>query len=132
MSYQDGLFNVPPDGGGGGGGGLNFSTTEQDTGRTWIDAQPIYQKTVSLGNLPVFGVSTVAHGVTGIDKVIRWRAFYWVAAAPDLSVQIPRIGIPSIDVWVDMVVNGTNIVVTVGNGGVGTHPAWATIYYTKD
>ena len=27
------------------GGGVNYSTTEQDTGITWIDGRPIYQKT---------------------------------------------------------------------------------------
>lgn len=30
---------------GGGGGGVNYSTDEQDTGLTWIDGSPIYQKT---------------------------------------------------------------------------------------
>lgn len=28
-----------------GGGGVNYSTTEQDTGLTWIDGRPIYQRT---------------------------------------------------------------------------------------
>lgn len=30
------------------GGGINYSTTEQDTGLTWIDGKKIYQKTYSL------------------------------------------------------------------------------------
>ena len=36
------VYNIPS---GGGGGGVNYSTTEQDTGLTWIDGRPIYQKT---------------------------------------------------------------------------------------
>ena len=31
--------------GGGGGGGVSYSTTEQDTGLTWVDGSHIYQKT---------------------------------------------------------------------------------------
>lgn len=34
------------------GGGINYSTTEQDTGLTWIDGKKIYQKTVDFGALP--------------------------------------------------------------------------------
>lgn len=35
----------------GGGGGVSYSTDEQDTGLTWIDGSPIYQKTIVLTNL---------------------------------------------------------------------------------
>jgi hypothetical protein len=35
-------------GGGGGEGGIDYSTTEQKTGRTWIDGSDIYQKTLVL------------------------------------------------------------------------------------
>lgn len=46
---QDGdpLYNGEPiGGGGGGGGGINYTTTEQNTGLTWIDSKPVYQKTI--------------------------------------------------------------------------------------
>ena len=45
---------------GGGGGGINYSTTEQDTGLTWVDGRPIYQKT--------YHISTVAQGVSVLDS----------------------------------------------------------------
>ena len=34
-------------GGGGGGSAINYSTSEQDTGLTWIDGSAVYQKTIS-------------------------------------------------------------------------------------
>ena len=34
----------------GGGSGASYSTTEQDTGLTWIDDAEIYQKTISIVN----------------------------------------------------------------------------------
>lgn len=37
-------------GGGSGGGGINYSKTEQDTGRTWIDGRHIYQLTLDLND----------------------------------------------------------------------------------
>lgn len=36
---------------GGGGGGIDYSTTEQDTGLTWVDGRPIYQKTYYVDGL---------------------------------------------------------------------------------
>lgn len=41
---NDGTLNVT----GGGGSVINYSTTEQLTGQTWIDGKPIYQKTIVL------------------------------------------------------------------------------------
>ena len=42
---------VNANGGGGGGGSFDYSTTEKVIG-TWIDGKPLYQKTLSLPNLP--------------------------------------------------------------------------------
>jgi hypothetical protein len=36
---------------GGGGGGVDYSTTEQDTGKKWIDGRPVYQRTFYIASL---------------------------------------------------------------------------------
>lgn len=51
---------------------LDYSTTETDTGTTWIDGKAIYRKVVNIGTV-ANGGSSVAHGITGIDRVIN----YW-------------------------------------------------------
>lgn len=54
---------------------VGYSETEQDTGLTWIDGSPIYQKTINAG--AVDGTTkraTVAHHISDIDKVIDMKA----------------------------------------------------------
>ena len=52
-------------------GVLNYSTSEQSTGTTWINGKTIYQKTINIGNLPNNTIKPVAHGITGITAVIK-------------------------------------------------------------
>lgn len=48
---------------------INYSTTEQDTGKTWTDGRPIYRK-VLLGNITIaVGMNTIAHGITAISSL---------------------------------------------------------------
>lgn len=65
LSIADGVLSAN----GGGGSALNYSTTEQDTGVTWIDGKAVYQKTVpfdsSTGN-----ESTVDLTECNIDRLI--------------------------------------------------------------
>lgn len=47
----------------------NYSTAEQVVG-TWIDGSTVYEKTVSLGNLPNDSTLNVAHDISNLGKVI--------------------------------------------------------------
>ena len=49
-------------------GYINYSTSEKIVG-TWIDGKPLYQKTVSLGNLPNATSKNVAHGISNLSYV---------------------------------------------------------------
>lgn len=44
---------------GGGGGGVDYSTTEQDTGKKWIDGRPVYSKTYYVASIAVGGSNYV-------------------------------------------------------------------------
>lgn len=52
--------------------GNKYTTTEQDTGKKWIDGRPIYRKVVR-GTVNMTGNSTsmLAHGITGLTN--RWE-----------------------------------------------------------
>lgn len=58
---------------GGGGSSIDYSTTEQLTGRKWINSKPIYQKTLAFTNLTIPQQSrfTIPHGITNLDKMIN-------------------------------------------------------------
>lgn len=107
----------------------NYSTSEQNTGFTWIDGKTIYKKTISLGALPNNTDKDVAHGITGLDRIIHWEGI----AKDSLDEQIP---LPF--VWLD---NGggfvavyesspTNIRVITGSDR-SDYVGYITLYYTK-
>lgn len=48
----------------------NYSTTEVDTGKTWIDGKTIYRKVINFGAFPTGANKQVAHNITNLDKVI--------------------------------------------------------------
>ena len=54
----------------------DYSTDELDTGGKWIDGKTIYRQVFDMGTLPdgaaVPGAqASVAHGITGLDTVVR-------------------------------------------------------------
>lgn len=48
-----------------------YSTSEINTGATWIDGKPIYRKVVEIGVLPNATTKTVAHGISNLGRVIH-------------------------------------------------------------
>ena len=67
----------------------NYSSTEQNTGSTWIDDKPIYRKVITVSN-PSFSVAdhTQAHGISGFSHLVSlttlfnlgWSTTTWAAA----------------------------------------------------
>jgi hypothetical protein len=49
---------------------VNYSTSEEWTGKTWVDGRKIYQKTFVATNRP----TQIALGVTGMAKVVNYEA----------------------------------------------------------
>lgn len=45
----------------------SYSTTEVNTGKTWIDNKPIYRKVINVGSLPNNSSKTVATGIIQTD-----------------------------------------------------------------
>lgn len=54
---------------------LSYSETEQATGGTWIDGKPIYRKVVDCGALPNNNLSSIAHNVSNIGKILNLSGY---------------------------------------------------------
>ena len=107
----------------------NYSTSEVDTGFTWIDGKKIYKKTVSVGPLPNATQKTVSHNISNMDKCIKIDGWSYE------SVSGSFINLPFTTLTGD---NQVYIIVTSSGIRVGTNAnrstfgtAYITLYYTK-
>lgn len=107
---------------------LSYSTSEQDTGLTWIDGKEIYSKTVSLGNLPNAAQKTVAHGITNIATFVKVEGI----AISDSGSGFPlgMVRPDAANLGIGMYASDTNIVIITGTDR-RTWTGFATLYYTK-
>ena len=107
----------------------DYSTSEQDTGFTWIDGKHIYKKTVNFGALPNTSSKTVSTGITNLDYLI---AFEGVATNGVTIFSIPslRIGnaVLEIGIWFSKV--QAEVTIETGNNRSDFN-AYITLYYTK-
>lgn len=107
----------------------NYSTTEQNTGSTWVDGKPIYKKTLNIGTLPSSASSgkNTAHNISNLDFVVKVEG---AAMASDGA----RIPLPYADTSgagvVGVFVNNTNIYVFAGQNR-SSYSGYVTLYYTK-
>lgn len=107
----------------------NYSTTEQDTGYTWIDGREIYKKTIDLGNLPSSTATVnIPHNVANLSKVIRLEAV--AINSSNSTLPIPYIGTSDFSSVIRFTANQSNIVIQCGNDRSSYH-GYATIWYTK-
>ena len=56
---------------------LDYSTTEKDTGKKWIDESPIYQKTyvVTPEDVIFSSYTSIPHGISNLGKIIGYNGF---------------------------------------------------------
>jgi hypothetical protein len=52
-------------------GGIDYSTSEQLTGRKWVDGKSIYEKTIFIAALSAGSSTTVAHGISGLTRITQ-------------------------------------------------------------
>lgn len=110
----------------------NYSTTEVDTGYTWIDGSKIYKKTVNIGALPNNGTKNVAHGISNLNILVD---LYGAAKFPSYQLALPCVCDPltdgiGVDAGIRVYINSTNIIINTGidrSAGSG----YITLYYTK-
>lgn len=106
----------------------SYSTTEVDTGATWIDGKPIYKKTFSF-TLANADSTTINHGISNFGLLIKFEGTVVQSSAK--NVPIPR---TLIDTNYQVGLEGvttTSFEIDVGSSGPRGKQAYITLWYTK-
>jgi len=110
--------------------GGNYSTTEQDTGYTWIDGKAIYKKTIDFGNLPNNASKSVSHNISNLDKVIKIEETIDNGTSYPHGFVLISSATASATGW-NLYGNDTQISITT-TADRSTIYAYITLYYTKN
>ena len=111
------------------GTGNDYSTDEQIIG-TWIDGKPLYQKTISLGNLPNASSKDVPLNITNLDTIWDMHGIgYFVNSGTTYNISLPLISTNSASI---ITISRANDVIRITTGQDRSHiVGYVTIQYTK-
>ncbi len=109
----------------------DYSTEEVDTQRKWIDGSPIYKKTVACGVLPNAAIKTVAHGITGINRIIKMEGYAYRSSPNTLWVNLNWPSTSSAAASIAIGADLTNISIFTGTNRTEYAESYVTLYYTK-
>ena len=107
--------------------GGSYSTTEQNTGFTWIDGKEIYKKTVDFGPGPNGTNKIVYHNIANIDKIVRFEGFGVSLSGNYTPIPYSAASPSSL---MDIAANTTNIHMSSGDNR-SNWSFYITLYYTK-
>lgn len=105
----------------------DYSTTEQNTGRLWIDGKTIYRKHVNLGSLTNTTPKSVAHGISNLSTVVSLTGF---ATNGTVFLPLPLARYNNFASQIGLYMDATNVVVEPGNDRT-TYTGYVVIEYTK-
>ena len=109
----------------------NYSTSEVDTGYTWIDGKTIYKKTINFGALPNTTMKSVSHGISNVDYVLKIEGiakrdsdgvFFQIGNSPN-----PTVGITTA---ISVTADSDSVDITTGTDRSGMN-GYVTLWYTK-
>jgi hypothetical protein len=110
----------------------NYSTSEVDTGFTWIDGSKIYKKTIEHLSGLSSGVNTIAHNISNIGIVIK-KEIIGYASGAGTSFQLPMAAYTSttpsgnsVNQW-----GVTTSAVQIYSTFQWSDQIYITLYYTK-
>lgn len=105
---------------------LNYSLTEQSTGRKWLDGKDIYVKTLSFTNKQYGGNGTFDTGVSNLDNIISFECVF----TGEMNV-VP--GTDNTGNTVRLYNNGNGVIkMEAATFNAGAERTWnITLYYTK-
>ena len=107
----------------------NYSTSEIDTGYTWIDGKKIYKKTIDFGALPNSSDKSVAHGISGLNVVILMTG-YTRQPSNGRTRPLPPMTKTPADL-LDIYTEGANVTIRTNNDWSPYTETYITLYYTK-
>ena len=109
---------------------MSYSTTEIDTGATWINGKPIYRKVVDCGALPNNTTKTVLHGITNLEHFISVTGIAWSTSITD-TIPIPLVSRSGKQYDVGIYCNPTEVVLECGTNRSNFNISYAILEYTK-
>lgn len=105
-----------------------FSLNERRIG-TWIDGKPLYQKTISCGNLPDNSMKNVAHNISNLKRVIEYKGNgYRASDNINFGMPYPAGALAQV---ITLYVNNTNVVLITGQDRSNVQDVYVTLKYTK-
>lgn len=105
----------------------DYSTTEQNTGRLWIDGKTIYRKEINLGSLTDTTPKHVPHGIANLSTVVSLTGF---VTNGSVFLPLPLARYNNFASQIGLFVNMTDIVVEPGNDRTA-YTGYVVIEYTK-
>ena len=108
----------------------NYSTSEVDTGFTWVDGKHIYKKTVDCGGLPNATTKNVPIGASDVYRYIGMNGVAWIANG-NTSIPLPMVTPAGVSYQVSIYIDSGNIVITAGDNKSQYTQTYVTVYYTK-
>ena len=105
----------------------NYSTSEQDTGLTWIDGKKIYQKTINCGTLPNTTSKDISLGFT-IGTLIDLKGFCYSSSGTTFPVPLAQSNSDNILIWL---LSGKQSLRIKTESDRSAYTCYATLYYTK-
>lgn len=93
------------------------------------DGAPVYKKTVKINSLPNAGQSSYPHGISNIDKLVKFEAF---ARNPSGTLYaLPHLNLGNVASGIYITVGKANIIIDTGEIDRSSYNGEVTIYYTK-
>lgn len=105
----------------------NYSTNEQVIG-SWINNEPLYQKTVKFGTLPNNSSKSIAHNISNLDFIVSAEM---TAKSSTGYIPIPFVHRSSIGNQIQLGIDSVNINVFTATNQTNYIDSYITIRYTK-
>lgn len=108
-------------------GAGGFSTSEQNTGVSWIDGSSIYQKVISFAAGPNNNTALVAHGITGLGTVVSLQA---MLSDGTTRIQVSSSAAGTATNSIRLTMGGTNVAMS-STGNFAGYSGHVIVNYTK-
>lgn len=106
---------------------LIYSTTEINTGETWIDGKPIYRKVFNFGTMPNTTTLDIQHNISNLGTTIKCYGMA-VRSSDSRALTIPD-STPGAEISCG--VTNTSVYVTTNNDRSSFNNSFIAIEYTK-
>lgn len=109
----------------------NYSTSEQNTGFTWIDDKAIYKKTVYLNQFPDNASANFPHSISNLGTVVNFEGI--ATNNTTTTFPIPFVSRSAVTDQIEIQITSTDVFIYTGTNFWHDNNffGYVTIYYTK-